>query len=108
MIFSCWMKLIFILALSVIYVHARIEFTRFYSDPMEMMIKKPGSLDDLRFQRIRNLKEEKLKRRRAAMPIRITPFYYSMTPVDLLESASVAGSRISGISPYYSNYAGRK
>ena len=79
-----------------------------FSDPMEMLIKKPGAVENLRLQRLRNLKDEKLKRRRAAMPIRITPFYYSMTPVDLLEGGSIGGSRISGISPYYSNYAGRK
>lgn len=73
---------------------------------MDMMIRKPSSYDDLRYHRIKHLKDEKLKRRRAAMPIRITPFYYSMTPVDMLESSSISGSKTSNLSPYFSNYYG--
>lgn len=71
-------------------------------------MQKPNNLEDLRYQRIKNMRDEKLKRRRAVMPIRITPFYYSMTPIEFLDSSSVGSSKISGLNPYFSTYYGGK
>ena len=88
-----------------------------------MLMSKPINFEDLRYHRLRSLRDEvrhiairaklprpfqKLKRRRAAtsMPIRITPFYYSTNPVDFLDN-SVGSGRTRSSSPYYSSYYGR-
>uniref|UniRef100_A0A914PES4 Uncharacterized protein n=1 Tax=Panagrolaimus davidi TaxID=227884 RepID=A0A914PES4_9BILA len=73
-----------------------------------MLLQKPINFEDLRYYRLKSLRDEKLKRRRAApTPIRITPFYYSMNPVDLMDN-SVGSARTRSSSPYYSSFYGRK
>uniref|UniRef100_A0AC35FVI9 Uncharacterized protein n=1 Tax=Panagrolaimus sp. PS1159 TaxID=55785 RepID=A0AC35FVI9_9BILA len=104
--FSFQIGLLF--AILIVVAETRLELTKFYSDPDQMLLQKPINFEDLRYYRLKSLRDEKLKRRRAApTPIRITPFYYSMNPVDLMDN-SVGSARTRSSSPYYSSFYGRK
>uniref|UniRef100_A0A7E4VLM1 Uncharacterized protein n=1 Tax=Panagrellus redivivus TaxID=6233 RepID=A0A7E4VLM1_PANRE len=95
-----------LIALFVISAQAKLELTRIYSDPVQMLMQKPVSLEDLRYRRMKSLRDGKWKRRRAT-PIRISPFYYSMSPVDMVEtSVSGAARARSAVNPAFSSYYG--
>ncbi|KAI6234523.1 hypothetical protein M3Y99_00804800 [Aphelenchoides fujianensis] len=88
---------------------------KFYSNPIKMFLARPG-LVDARQRQLKALKDEaiapdtptlppvlpvesndselqKWKRRRAS-PIRISPFFYSMNPVDLIDQQDAASRPI--------------
>ncbi|CAD5208818.1 unnamed protein product [Bursaphelenchus xylophilus] len=71
-----WCTLLVVLCLG----HALVDFPKFYSDPMQLMIGRPSRAINYRSERLKGFGSEQKWKRRRATPIQISPFFYLSNP----------------------------